>query len=267
MAKSPTPKDPGTAIISWEDELAKHAEVAVAMEASAGGGGFFSIRGGILTLNDVQIPENQMAVVILDSILENVYYDSNYDASAVSPPKCFAFGRDEATMKPHDVVTMREQEENAVCNGCAKNEWGSADRGRGKACSNRRRLSLISAGDINVARRFEPYTTDHFETSPVALLKLPVTSVKLFANYVKQIANVMKRPPFGVITLIKVVPDPKTQVKVIASYIDKVPDHLLPSIMRRREETQSQLEQPYVLDFDDAPVTPIRGTKARGSKF
>jgi hypothetical protein len=230
------------------------------MEASAGGGGWFSIRSGVLSLGDVALPDNQVAVIILDSMLENVYYDKPFDASAVSPPRCFALGRDDASMAPHEVVFEAEQQENDTCAGCPRNEWGSADRGKGKACANRRRLSLLAAGDVT-GKTFQPYDLEHFETSPVALLRLPVTSVKIYANYVKQISNVMRRPPFGVFTLIQVVPDPKTQFKVVTSLIDKVPDKLLSVITRRRQESLAMLEQPHALTYEDepAPKAQVRG--------
>lgn len=274
MARAAVAKSEPKGIINWADELAKEADVAAGMESTSGGGGWFSLRSGMLSLGDAAMPNNEMAVVILDSMLENVFYDGAYNPDAISPPKCFAYGRDEATMAPHAVVFAAGQEENDKCSTCQRNEWGSAERGKGKACANRRRLSLIAAGDLSGSKRFEPYATDHFETSPVALLKLPVTSVKLFANYVRQVTGVIRRPPFGVITLVKVVPDPKTQFKVVCSLIDNVPDHLLPVIMRRREESRPLLEAPMPLTFDndDEPAQPaprgkVGAARAQRSKF
>jgi hypothetical protein len=246
-----------TAVVSWQDELAKEADIAAGMEAGAGGGGWFSTRGGILSLGDVAIPDNQIAVVILDSVIENIYYDQDFNPDVLTPPRCFALGRDEATLAPHENVVELGQEEHETCTGCPRNEWGSARRGKGKACANRRRLSLLAAGDL-AGKVFEPYEMDHYETSPVALLKLPVTSVKLFANYVKQISAVYRRPPFGVFSLVRLVPDPKTMFRVDISMIDKVPDALLPVIMRRRRETQAMLEQPQVLEYEEPAPPPAR---------
>jgi len=36
-----------TALVKWEEELARQADAAAAQEASTGGGQFFSLRGGI----------------------------------------------------------------------------------------------------------------------------------------------------------------------------------------------------------------------------
>ncbi len=249
----------GTAVVSWQDELAKEADIAAGMEAGTGGGSWFSLRGGILSFNEAPLPDNQMAVVILDSMIENVYYEGAYNPDAVSPPKCFALGRDEPSMAPHQSVFDLNQEENDTCTGCPRNEWGSAERGRGKACSNRRRMSVIAAGEFTANNKtFTPYDQDHFETSTVALLKLPVTSVKPFASYVQQIAGVYRRPPFGVFTIIRVVPDPKTVFKVVCAMIGNVPDNLLPIITRRRRESLNLLEAPHPLTYDEPEPAPVK---------
>jgi hypothetical protein len=252
-----------TELVNWQATLEKEAAIAGAMEASATNSAFFSLRGGILSLNDAPIPGNHMAVVILDSILENVYYDQPFNADVVTPPKCFAFGRNDGEMKPHDVIFELGQEEHETCQGCPQSEWGTANVGRGKACSNRRRLSLIAAGKVE-GRSFEPYDDEHFASSPMAILKLPVMSVKPYAAFVSNLVNVIKRPPFGIFTLVSVVPDPRSQFKVVCEMIDKVPDRLLPVIMKRRTDTQSTLEQPYAMDIEQAaPPPPAKGRRAK----
>jgi len=267
MARRATTKDPEpqtTALTTWDEELAREAEAAAAMEANAGGGQFFSIRGGILSLNDVPMPDNQMAVVVLDSIIENVFYEGDYDPNNVTPPTCFAFGRDEPKLAPHKAVVEKGQAQHETCRGCPMNEWGSADKGRGKACSNRRRLALLSAGELLPSGQLKGglYDLDHFETSPPALMKLPVTSVKGYANYVKQLAGALKKPPFAVATLIRVVPDQKSQFKVTFSPLEKLPDALVQAAMTRRKEVAPLLEQPYNLDVEKVPPPP-RGRSAK----
>jgi hypothetical protein len=250
-----------TALVNWADVMEREAEIATAQEASTSSSSFFSLKSGVLTFNDMPLPDNQIAVIILDSILENVYYDSDYNADAISAPKCFAFGRDEAAMKPHDTVFEHGQEEHPTCTGCPRNEWGSAERGRGKACGNRRRLSLLAAGRMNGG--FYPYEANDLLTGAVGLLKLPVTSVKAFSGYIKQIGTVMKRPPFGVISLVKVVPDARTQFRVEVSMLEKTPDAMLPIVMQRREDTRAALEQPYNLDNDAEPAPARRPARQK----
>ena len=68
MARETTKKS-GTAVANWDEELAKQAQVAAAVEANTGSGQFFSVRGGILQFDGAPLPGNQAAVVIVDSII------------------------------------------------------------------------------------------------------------------------------------------------------------------------------------------------------
>ena len=250
------------AIVAWDEELAKMADVASAMEANSGGGQFFGLRGGQLTWQDAPMKDNQMAVIILDSILENVYYEGAYNPDVPQSPTCFAFGRDEREMKPHIIVTDAGQHQNPECYGCEHNEFGSANIGRGKACRNTRRLAMIPAGQFNNSGKFEMVEDDeHYESSTVGFMKLPVTSVKGYASFVKQISGTLRRPPFGVITKVKVVPDPKSQFRVLFEPITTVPDELLEIIVKRHKEVAPTIDFPYQLTEDEP--APARSRAAQ----
>jgi hypothetical protein len=265
MAK--TPEAAGTALINWDEQLKKDAAIASGMETNAAGS-FFSLRGGLLSFNEQTYPGNQLAVIVLDSMYENVYYTGAYNPEVISPPSCFAFGREEGSLAPHRAVLEVDQAESTTCEKCPRNEWGSAAQGRGKACSNRRRLSCLPAGTFD-RDTFVPFEPEYLATSPVGLLKLPVTSGKGFGLYLRQVANVYERPLYGVVSLMKVVPDPKTQFKVVFTMIGKCPNEMMPIIVRRRMETKELLEQPYRMEADDAAPArapaqpPTRG--ARGA--
>ena len=249
-------------LVKWDEQLAKDATIAAKMEESTAGGQFFSLRGGVLTWQDAPLPKNQMAVVIIDSVLENVFYEGKFDPDKLQSPTCFAFGRNEADMKPHKIVFEQGNEQNAQCDGCSKNEWGSADVGRGKACSNVRRLALIPAGHFNSAGKFELIEdAEHYRTTPVGFMKIPVTSVKGYASFVKQVAGALKRPPHGIVTRIYIAPDAKTQFKVMFETLDNLPGDLIPTIMKRNEEVKATIDFPYQAMEEDA--TPKKtGSKA-----
>lgn len=232
----------GTAITNWDEQLAAAAEAAAKMEASAGGGQFFSIKGGILTFNDAPMPGNRVGAVILASVLENVFYDGDYDPDSPQAPICYAFGDDEATMAPHENAPAPQHDQ---CHGCPQNEFGSAHKGKGKACRNVRRLALIPAGSF-VEERFTPFkTAEEFEKAQIGFMKVPVTSVRGFANFVKTVATVMRRPPFAIFTKISVVPDPKSQFRVLFEPIDKVPNSLAGVVTARHEEAVGVINFPY----------------------
>lgn len=272
MARKPVAEkaDDGqtTALTNYDEELAKMAQAAAGMEASAGGGSFFSLQSGVLSLNDQAIPGNHMAVVVLDHNLINIYYDAKFDANSRQPPTCYAFGHEEAELAPHKDVVARGQGQNDTCAGCPMNAWASADTGRGKACRNTRRLAMIPAGELTRDGRFTPFTEEeHFRTAPIAGLTLPVTSVKGWASQVKTVANAMKLPPLGVMMRVSIEPDAKTQFKVKFELLGEVPKKLIPILLKRREEAKSILEQTYNLEGEASPPAKANGpARGRGSK-
>jgi hypothetical protein len=214
------------------------------------------------------IPGNQMGVVILDWIYENTYYEGEFDSENPSPPTCFAFGRDGTTMVPHENVVEAGQAQHETCKGCPHDEWGSAERGRGKACRNLRRLAIIPGGTIDVnSGRFEPFTDPaQFEAGAVGYLKIPPTSGKGFGTYVKQIGGALKRPPHGVFTRVVVKPDAKTQVAVTFEPLAPLPMEIVQITMRRHKELADAIEAPYPLTYERETAAPPPRQTARTAR-
>lgn len=272
-AKTTKKTSTSTAVAKWDEELARQAQAAAAVEESTATGQFFSLKGGLLSFNDNPLPNNEMAVVILDGILENVFYEGKYDPDNIQGPTCFAFGREEKSMEPHKIVIESGNSQagaSGQCAGCEMNEWGSADTGRGKACRNTRRLAMVSAGTFENGK-FKPFTEEeHFESAAIAFMKLPVTSVKGYAAFVKQIAGALKRPPHAIFTKVSVRPDPSSQFKVVFEPLSQVPDELLGVIMTRHEEAVASIDFPYSPFEEQERPAPKRGGKAsppaRGGK-
>lgn len=246
------------AVANWDEELAKQAAEAAKTEESTATGAFFSMKAGVLSLNDSPMEGNQIAAVITDSILENVFYGSDYDADEPKGPLCFAFGRTEEEMAPHKACVEAGTAVHETCSGCPNNEWGSADKGRGKACRNIRRLGIVAAGKLDKNDVFEE-NFENVESSSIAFMKLPVTSVKGYSAYVKSAAASLKRPPHGVITHIKVVPDAKSQFKVTFQALGMVPNEAMGDIMAKHAETKATIEQPYSVGEDEAPARGAKG--------
>lgn len=256
MAKKPTEtKKPGTALTNWRDSMADAAQKQAAMEQSSGGGKFFSMRAGVLKYDDVALPGNQIACVILHGIYENVYYAEKFDADNKTPPTCFAFWDDdyEDEMQPHEDVDKEDcfERQNDVCDGCPMNEWGSADKGKGKACSNRRRLAVIPAGTYvsqgkNKGLELKMFDEEKpFKDADLAYMKLPVTSVKHYSAYVREISEQLGRPTWGVFTNITVEPHEKNQVAVSFELLEEIPDELMDIIFKRHQEAKDAIAFPY----------------------
>lgn len=224
-----------TALTTWEERLAARAQAAVEQEASVSAGQFISVRAGQLSYDGNAIAGNKMKVVVLDAILENAYYEGKFDPDNPAPPLCYAFGRDDKELAPHEKATKPQHE---TCKGCPHNEWGSADGGerRGKACKNIRRLALIPA---------EPLSAEALGKSDVAYFKLPVTSVKAWAAYVRALAALRKRSPEGCVTEISVASDPKTQFKVSFNHVLDLKNELLGVVMPRADTARDEIAFPY----------------------
>lgn len=264
MAKRTQQTTQTQALVKWDEELAKQAQLAAGMEDSTATGQFFSLKGGILSFNDMPMPNNQMAVIILDGILENLFYEYEYDPENPAGPTCFAFGRSEQKLAPHKVVQEAGTAQCESCANCKNNEWGSADKGRGKACRNTRRLAMIPAGELDANGKFTLGDIELMENSGLAFMRLPVTSVKGYAGFVKQVAGVLKRPPFGIITKVRVQPDPKTQFKVVFEPIQSVPDELIALVMKRHDEAKAVIDFPYTPAEEPAAKQPAPRGRGNG---
>lgn len=261
MAKKPT-----TALANYDEELAKYAKTAATLTDTGGGGRFFSMRAGVLQYDDAPLPGNQMCVIISAWCLENVFYEGAYDPDNRTPPACFAFHKDPETKDemapdPKHLEDDVFDQQAAACADCPQNEWGSAAKGKGKACSNRRRLACIPAGTYKSAGRgggfdLELITEeDHYRTAEEAYLKLPVMSGKGFDAYVRDVADQLGRPTFAVYTRVYLTPDPKSQFKVNFELIEPVEDELIPAMIERHRK---------LIDSIDFPYTPFTAEEETG---
>lgn len=241
-----------TGIVSWNEELAKYAEQAAA-DVGQNTGSFINVRGGQLTFQGNPIKDNKMDVVVLDSIHENAYYTGDFDPDKPQPPSCYAFGRDEATMAPHPESADPQSK---TCAECPHNKFGSAERGKGKACKNLFRMALISTAGLDATN-----VTDVEE----AYLKVSVTSTKAWKGYVKGLKDTFKRPPFAVVTKVGVIPDPKTQHRFTFNIVDPLPEALMPGVFKRATEfiKADTIKFPYPkpAEEEEAPAPPSKKRK------
>lgn len=237
-------------IVDWRARFAADAAAAAEMERGSAGE-FFSQRGGVISFGGLPIPGNMMGVIILAATRENVWYEHEYDPDVQQSPACYAYGEREQDMMPHDEAPSPQSPD---CESCEKNAWGSADKGRGKACSNTRRLALISAGDYTVDKFTPRDDPDWYQSAPVGYLKLPVTSVKDYSAYVAQLASAAKRPPYAVITRIRSIPHAAHVYRLCFDALMEAPDALMPTIMARHDAVASTIDFPYPVFDAPAPA-------------
>jgi hypothetical protein len=269
MAKATKTKElvkaPNQGMTEWEKELALAAQEGAETVAGLSSSSFISIRNGVMSVNGAPVPGNQIVVVITDFVLENTFYPDGFDPDDVVPPTCYAFGRKAKEMGPHDDA---EAKQNELCVDCPHNAWGSAEKGRGKACKNRARLMVVSAGDLSKDEEFTPFEdAGNFTSQTQMTLKIPPTSLSSFKEYVDKLKNTALRPCWAVYTLIKVVPDPKNQFVVTFQDVDKPSDRELLTVLKKlHEDATKVIEQPYTVKDEEEAPAPKKGGVGKGVK-
>jgi hypothetical protein len=227
-------------LANWSDELAKYAKEAAAQAPT--GGSYMTFKGGLF-VNKVQVNgrraipgqadivlPNQADCIILDSISVNEYYEGEWDPDSPESPSCYAFGRTEEGMKPHEKVKAPKHQD---CSGCPFNQWGSDKKGgKGKACKNVTRLALIAASADPGAEE-------------MTFAKMSVSQRKPWGAYVKSLAGQHRVPPFGVVTTIVWTPDQKSQYLLKFLMKELVPTAGLDVIMGRVREARESIAFPF----------------------
>lgn len=249
MAKKPTKSaNPGKEIVNYDEALAKRAEAARAMaQSTAGTSKSIKTAGGEFTIDGASAG-TKLNVVMLDSILEHAWYgeDGAYDPDHPKTPECFALGRIEKELAPHEDSTNPQSE---TCATCQWNKFGSAERGKGKANKNIVRMMVISEDDL-----------DDIEAADARILKVPVTSVKYWSAYVKGITDVKHSDPIKVLTEITLVKHPKFQFEMKFRQIGEVDGDLIGQLIDKSDSIQSELFQPYKpFEESDEPADPGKG--------
>jgi len=247
-----------TAVVSWKDKLSGYAQEAsdMANEAGGAGGKFISAKKGKLYYDGQPVAGNALDVIIVAQTFENCYYDVEYDPDNPRSPVCFSFGGREAEMVPHE---KSAKPQHGQCKGCEWNEFGSADKGKGKACKNIMRLALLPAA---------PLDGEALGKAEVAYMKLPVTSVKGAANYIRSLRARFELPPFAVVTRLGCIDDDKTQFKITFEDVARLDgdDEVMQALITRHEEQTEAITFPYQPPAEEE-VKPKGKTTGRAKKY
>lgn len=251
MAKA---KKPGTALVNWEAEF-KNLAKEDAKDIEVGQGKYLSLKGGILSFGGAKIPDNELSCVLLGWTRVNAYYDPDiaYNPENPSSPICYAFGRKEKEMAPHEAAPDKQE---SGCAGCPLNEFGSGQNGKSKACKNSIRLALIAATDL-----------EDLSAAEVVYLNVPPTSMKNVLFYLKnELGGKQERPFWSVVTTVKPVPDAKNQFSVTFACEELIEDtDLFPELKEMAEAATAGLEAPFPVK--EKEPEPVKGKGGKSSKF
>ena len=261
--KPPSNTEKSKELQPWEQQMADLAKESVASASSTGGTSKkIGTRSGVFTVDGAEVEGNVLQAVILDFVVDVTYYEEDFDPDDVTPPTASALGRDERTLVwaegSHPDFAGKELKDSPVF------QWGSADKGRGKAAKSRRRLLLIAGSDLE----------EDIAAAEVRKLMVPVTSGKEWDAYVKQVAA-HGRPPCGVLTEITLKPHPKWQFTMHFKMLGLVEGDAMPEVLAKREAVQDDLFAPYS-NYDEeqeeqedtrrSSKAVAKGAKAKGGK-
>jgi hypothetical protein len=258
-------KKPGTALALWEQEMAAAAKKQSASEKPMGSFKQVAVNGGVMVIDEKNVPGNKLRCVVLAATHENQWYDKPYNPAVPSVPKCFAFGDQtlddpEAEMVPHADSDERQGHPDgedqggadAKCSECWANRMGTADVGKGKACKNIRRLILTTEDALE--------SPEAMKNAEARMFKIPVMSVSNWVNFVHECDEEFKRTYWGVVVEIGVVPDPKSQWKITFTFQELISfdQDLYDATKKRVASAAKDILAPYP-KLDEAPPPPARG--------
>jgi hypothetical protein len=235
----------------WDEILAKHATAAAALETPTTQN--ISVRGGYMTLNGVAVPNSDLDCVIIASTFENQYYDpaKPFDPDNLQNPICFSMSLTGEEMVP-DPKSLYPQ--STDCTNCPQMAWKSDPiRKKGKACKEKRKLALLPAGQLK---------TGGIKKAELALLAIPVTSVKNWSNYVNSLRDEHQRPPFAMLTTISSRPHPRYQLEVTFALKGFVEEQFLGEVMDRIGPAQTLMMTPY----EGQPEDPTKSREENAKK-
>jgi hypothetical protein len=226
-----------TTPIDFKALMAKAADAAKAQEKPDNK--WISFKSGMLAFNGNVAPGNKLKCVVISSAHENQFFPNAYDPDKLVSPNCYAIAHDPDHLEPVlDEVTHAESDS---CSRCPKNEWVENAKGKSmKECKNVRRIALITEDQIPNGLSAE-----------VLYAKLPVMSVQNWAKFVTQISSVVKRPSWGVVCEMSVVPDVKSQFRVQFQFVSLVPDEYLEGMLGLHELTQKDILFGYPKNKDE----------------
>ena len=210
-----------------------------------------SLKSGIISFGGQPVKDNRLDVIIVATSYKNAFYKGRYDPNNIVNPDCFAFADSDEAMVPDSNVSKPEH---PTCEGCPRAEWGSdLNGGRGKACKETRRIALLPGSVLSEADPVEA-----IKVGELAIVDVPVTSVKNYSQYLNILAASIGLPAHAVLTELSAQPDAKTQFKVMFKGISPVPsDAALDAIEARMPEAKRIVLAGYESSNDAAEGDPL----------
>jgi hypothetical protein len=262
------------AVADWKKALGKQVAVAKAQTPETSGIPHISLKHGRMSLNDVNLPGDEVQCLILASAIERTWYDRPYDPDDTGPPECFALGEKASQLVPHENVKTPPSNS---CKSCPMAEFGTARQGKGPACKTKLRLTLMAVGS-------DPKADDiAAEAAELAILKVSPTSVVNFngvggagktPGYEKALAD-EGFTPWSVISKIMIRPHNKKMHEVSFTMIKPLgAEKLLAAAYTKTKAAEEAILTPYTYEDADesheankAAEAEINADSASGARY
>jgi len=242
MARTAVAKPKSTAVTSISAELQAELEALKSKISAPSGDRIQVTQDKTFKMPNGETAES-ITCVVVDFISGNFYYEGSYVKGENSPPACFALGPRPTELAPSPNSPEAQAES---CSSCWANQFGSS--GKGKACKNSKLLAVLPP--------------DATEDTPLMIIKVPPTSIKLFDSYVGSVARAFQRPPKGVVTEISFDPH-ESYPKLTFSAVEPASDELFMLAHTRREEAIERLMVEPDVSVVAAPAAPKRPAPKR----
>jgi len=217
--------EPKVALMSIQEQiqqqLARQNETAASLRSS---GSYIAFKNAQLKVDGISIPANVLDVRVLAAISERAWYSKDFDADVVQVPDCYALNG----IVPHEEAANPQAD---TCTDCPHNKWGSAVRGKGKACRESARVIVIPA---NV-----PLASAQMYTA-----KIPVTSLGTVTSFTSRCGQA-SRLMGEFVTKLSVVEDNKTFFKVHLTPVEITPDMDMAALLTVQNAAYNLAMTPY----------------------
>jgi len=234
----------------WEEEAAKEARDEKSREVL--GVDRITHKAGQLNLDGKPVAGNKLALIVVDYKFANQWYASKFQPDVAATPACYAFGNEEAGMKPHPAAPQPQSE---TCATCPKNVFGTAEMGRGKACQNTRRLLVV----------VPPKDANAFNKTEKRQLSVPPASLKNWGNLLTAIRDTTRTANIRE-AVIEVSTEPKGGAYALTfTQTGTLPTDQFQAVLALRKASEGLLTQPYptLEDSDAKPAAKPLGKNAR----
>ena len=233
-----------------DQELAAEVQALATQIGQPSGNKVKVMPNGDFILPDGLNVGNEIQIIVVAFASRNTFYATPYNEKNITPPDCYAMGRDIATMKPENDAPMKQ---NDTCAGCPQNAFGSSSNGQGKACRNSREVAFLYVDPNNPEAHNEP-------SAPVYLISVAPTSLIAFDGMTRHVAR-MVGPPIKAIVTMRGDNANATGNATFAklSFVAPVlnPDYAQ-HVARRAEAEPLLFRRP---DFTQQRAAPVRGRK------